>query len=171
MLYEWRGRQLFRFSVYDRERQGPVAVQSAAGHRVLAAEPWVHPPNVSISLGDKIIDTAKDGLSWPDDLTAYSTVENGRPLVRLPVRFLRINDTLIWSAPVELLCEIAIEVRNQSSFPRTFYFGYTNGWLGYLPTAKAFEEGGYEPKTSPFTNQAEPDVLHGVIAYIQGLRR
>jgi hypothetical protein len=72
---------------------------------------------------------------------------------------------------VELLCEIAIEVRNQSPFQRTFYFGYTNGWLGYLPTAKAFEEGGYEPKTSPFTSQAEPDVLRGVITYIQGLRR
>jgi len=163
------------YSVYDNERQGHLSqFKVLLGDRVLAAASAMGPStaDVSISLGDKIIETPlKDGLTWPDDLAAYSRVENGRPLVRLPLRFLRLNDTLIWSAPVELLCEIAIEVRNQSPFPRTFYFGYTNGWLGYLPTAKAFEEGGYEPKTSPFTSQAEPDVLRGVIAYIQGLRR
>ena len=78
---------------------------------------------------------------------------------------------MIWAAPVELLCEIAIAVRNQSPFPHTFYFGYTNGWFGYLPTAKAFEEGGYEPKTSPFTSQAETDITQGVTAYLQGLSR
>jgi neutral ceramidase len=163
------------YSGYDNERQGHLSqFKVLLGDRVLAAAGAMGPStsDVSMSLGEKSIDTPrKDGLSWPDDLAAYSRVENGRPLVRLPLRFLRINDTLIWSAPVELLCEIAIEVRNQSPFPRTFYFGYTNGWLGYLPTSKAFEEGGYEPKTSPFTSQAEPDVLRGVIAYIQGLRR
>jgi neutral ceramidase len=91
--------------------------------------------------------------------------------VRLPLRFLRINDTVIWSAPVELFCEIAIAVHNNSPFTRTFYFGYTNGWFGYLPTAKAFEEGGYEPKTSPFTPHAEADVIQGVTAFLQGIRR
>ena len=54
-------------------------------------------------------------------------------MVRLPVRFLKINeDIAIWSAPVELFCEISNEIRDRSPFPYTFYFGYTNGWLGYL---------------------------------------
>jgi neutral ceramidase len=162
------------YSVYDNERQGHLSqFKVLLGDRVLSAASAMGPStsDVSMSLGEKSIDTPrKDGLSWPDDLSAYAAVENGRPLVRLPIRFLRLNDTLIWSAPVELLCEIAIEVRNQSPFPRTFYFGYTNGWLGYLPTSKAFEEGGYEPKTSPFTKQAEPDILRGVITYIQGAK-
>jgi hypothetical protein len=83
----------------------------------------------------------------------------------------RINDALIWSAPVEMFCEIATDVRNRSPFPHTFYFGYTNGWFGYLPTAKAFEEGGYEPRTSPFTAAAESDVGHGVVAFVQGMPR
>jgi len=64
-------------------------------------------------------------------------------MVKLPVRFLRINDTIIWSAPVEMFCEIATAVRDRSPFTNTFYFGYTNGWIGYLPTRQAFEEGGY----------------------------
>ena len=40
---------------------------------------------------------------------------------------------MIWSAPVELFCEIAMDVRQRSPFAYTLYFGYTNGWLGYLP--------------------------------------
>ena len=91
-------------------------------------------------------------------------------MVKLPVRFLRINDTVIWSAPVELFCQIAMAVRNQSPFGHTFYFGYTNGWLGYLPTAQAFAEGGYEPRTSPFTAQAETDLTQAVVTFVQGLR-
>jgi hypothetical protein len=77
---------------------------------------------------------------------------------------------VVWAAPVELFCEIAMRVRADSPFSQTFYFGYANGWLGYLPTAKAFEEGGYEPKTSPFTEQVERDLTEGVITFLQGLR-
>ena len=78
--------------------------------------------------------------------------------MKLPVRFMRINDTIIWSAPVEMFCEIATAVRDRSPFTNTFFFGYTNGWIGYLPTSEAFEEGGYEQKTSVFTAAAERDV-------------
>jgi hypothetical protein len=122
---------------------------------------------------EKIIETPrKQGLGWPAELGDYTRqTTSGTPLVRLPVRFLRINDTFIWSAPVELFCEIAMAVRNESRFPHTFYFGYANGWLGYLPTAKAFQEGGYEPNTSPFTGQAEQDLFQGVVTYLQRLTR
>jgi hypothetical protein len=70
-----------------------------------------------------------------------------------------------------MFCEIAMAVRDQSPFAHTFYFGYTNGWFGYLPTAEAFAEGGYEPNTSPFTPQAEKDVKEGVITVIHSMRR
>ena len=126
--------------------------------------------DVSLAVDEKIIESRrKEGLDWPAELAGFSRAQSdGTALVRLPVRFLRINDTLIWSAPVELFCEMAIAVRNQSPFRHTFYFGYTNGWFGYLPTGKAFEEGGYEPKTSLFTGAAEHDLVTGVISYIQG---
>ena len=127
--------------------------------------------DVSMWMGEKTVDTPrKDGLAWPDELKRYERTE-GRPLVRLPIRFLRINDTLVWSAPVEMFCEIAMDVRNRSPFAHTFYFGYTNGWFGYLPTAKGFAEGGYEPRTSPFTAQVEADVSQGVGAFVAGLKR
>jgi hypothetical protein len=142
------------------------------GDRILEAMRAMGPATDDVNLwtGEKTILTPqKAGLAWPEELSRYAASES-RPMVKFPVRFLRINDTLIWSAPVEMFCEIAMAVRNASPFLHTFYFGYTNGWMAYLPTAQAFAEGGYEPDTSPFTGQAERDVTEGVISFIQGLR-
>ena len=37
--------------------------------------------------------------------------------------------------------------------------GYTNGWLGYLPTARAYEEGGYETRNTPLSPESEQLIL------------
>jgi hypothetical protein len=90
-------------------------------------------------------------------------------MIRLPVPFLQINnDIAIWAAPLELFCEISLDVRNRSPFPYTFYFGYTNGWLGYLPTKEEFAHGGYEAATSPFTDEAGEDLTHAVLTDLDG---
>ncbi len=126
--------------------------------------------DINLRLDELTVETAlKPGLEWPPELARYSRVEDsGRTLLRLPVRVLRLNDAVIWSAPVELFSEIAIEVRARSPFAHTLYFGYTNGWFGYLPTAKAFAEGGYEPQTSPFTEAAEADLTRQLVTFLQG---
>jgi hypothetical protein len=128
--------------------------------------------DVRIWLGEKWIETPrKQGLGWSEQLKAYGSRRGGTDLVRIPTRFLRIADTVIWASPVELFCEIALRIRNESPFRHTFYFGYTNGWLGYLPTAQAFREGGYEPRTSPFSDQVEKDYVDGVLAMLSGIPR
>ncbi len=124
-------------------------------------------------LAEKWIETPRRaGLGWPVDLPSYAAKsEAGADLVRIPVRFLRIGDAVLWASPVELFCEIAIRVRNESPFRHTFFLGYANGWLGYLPTAQAFREGGYEPRTSPFGEQVEKDFGDGVVAFLHGMPR
>ena len=164
------------YSVYPTPAKGHLSQFNVLlGDRILTAlgAMGAGTNEVSLWLGEKMIETPrKEGLVWTEDLAKYSaTGAGGRPLVRLPVRFLRVNDTVIWSAPIELFCEIAIAVRDRSPFPRTFYFGYTGGWFGYLPTKQGFLEGGYEPKTSPFSESAEKDLSEGVITLLQGLRR
>ncbi len=163
------------YSVYPDPESGHLSqFEVLLGNRILNALHSMGPctSDVKLWVGEKIIETPrKQGLQWPEELASYSRIgRGGVSLVRLPVRFLRINDTLIWSAPVEMFCEIELAVRDRSHFPYTFYFGYTGGWFGYLPTKQAFAEGGYEPRTSPFTGAAEQDLLEGVIIYIQGLR-
>jgi hypothetical protein len=124
-------------------------------------------------LGETWIETPrKEGLGWSEELEAYgSKSANGTDLVRIPVHVLKINDAVLWGSPVELFCEIALRVRYDSPFRYNFFFGYMNGWLGYLPTAQAFQEGGYEPRTSPFSARVERDYTEGVMKYLQALPR
>lgn len=112
----------------------------------------------------------KSGLGWSSDMSKYTVTKAGNNFVRLPIRFLKLNDEVaIWSAPVELFCEISNEIRDRSPFPYTFYFGYTNGWFGYLPNAQAWQHGGYEVETvSPFTPSAANDVTESVVSYLNG---
>ena len=147
------------------------------GDRILQANASLRSgtSNVTLWTGETVIESPrKAGFGWVEELDHYLRVtDTGVSLVRVPVRFLKINrDLVIWSAPVELFCEIAINVRNHSPFPYTFFAGYTNGFLGYLPTRQAFAEGGYEPgRVTPFTEQVEDDFTQGVSAYIQGMPR
>ena len=162
------------YSVYANERSGHLSqFRVLLGDRVISAVASLGPGSAEVTIRhvETVVETPrKEGLVWPEELAAYSG-SHVRPTVRLPIRFVRINDAVIWSAPVELFCEIAMDVRARSPFAHTLYFGYTNGWFGYLPTARGFAEGGYEPRTSPFTPQAEADLGSAVTAVIHGLRR
>ena len=130
---------------------------------------------VKLSLGEMIVETPrKPELDrWAPDLEDYiRKTSTGATVVRIPIRFLKINnDIAIWTAPIELFNEIAVAIRNGSPFPYTFYFGYCNGWLGYMPTKAEFAFGGYEPSASPYTDQAEEDLSKAVLSHLQGMTR
>lgn len=153
------------YSVYDDFKRVRITEFNVLlGDRILAAARTLRPTQSAVSLkpGEEVLELPlKPGLQWPAEISAYLTAQSR---VRLPVRFLRVNsDTALWAAPLELFCEIAMAVRAKSPVKNTFYFGYTNGWLGYLPTAKAFEEGGYETNTTPFTPEAEATLTAAVL--------
>lgn len=117
-----------------------------------------------------ILETPKrPDLKWPDELKDYLRVTNdGKETLLVPLRFLRINDDIvIWSAPMELFCEVSGEIRASSPFPHTFYAGYTNGTFAYLPTEEEFRAGGYEPATSPFTAAAAGHLIAAVNRHLR----
>jgi hypothetical protein len=164
------------YSVYSDPRSGHLSqFRVLLGDRILEAEKRLQPgkPDITLKVNSTFVESPlKAGLSWPAELARYlRTDSSGRPFVRLPVRFLTIEDTLVWAAPVELFSEIAMNIRMKSPFRHTFYFGYTNGWFGYLPTAAAFAEGGYEPTTSVLTEAAEADLTRHVLQYLGGAQR
>ncbi|MGO8787190.1 MAG: neutral/alkaline non-lysosomal ceramidase N-terminal domain-containing protein [Terriglobia bacterium] len=162
------------YTVYQDFESGHLSqFRVLLGDKIIAANRLIGPAtsDVRLALGETTVETPRRaGLGWAKDIGKYSrTTSGGQNLVLLPVRFLRINnDIAVWSAPIELFCEVAMNVRSQSPFPYTFYFGYANGWLGYMPTKAEFAYGGYEPKTSPYTDQAEGDLTRTVVTYLQG---
>lgn len=163
------------YSVYPDPESGHLGqFRVLLGDKILEANERISSTtdNVKFKTGKLIFETPrKQGLGWPSDLEDYTrTNQEGIDLVRLPVNFLRINDDIaIWSAPLELFNEISNEIRDESPFHYTFYFGYSNGWLGYLPTEAAWKRGGYEVETvSPYTSQAPKEFTEVIISYLQG---
>ena len=163
------------YSVYRDPKSGHLSqFRVLLGDRILQANSRLAAgvAGVTLQLHESYVESPlKPGLTWPQELAKYGKTDGGKTLVRLPVRFLTMGDTAIWAAPVELFSEIAIHIRNRSPFSDTFYFGYTNGWFGYLPTASGFAEGGYEPNTSVFTSTIENELVHHVSTYFDGAHR
>ena len=49
--------------------------------------------------------------------------------------------------PGEVFVEIGLEVKERSPFERTLVSAYCNDYsVSYVPTARAYDEGGYEPR-------------------------
>jgi hypothetical protein len=165
------------YSVYPTPQAGHLdQFRVLLGDKILDAYRHIvdQTDSVKIQVSSIMVETPrKQNFGWSSDLSKYTkTTNTGVKIVKLPVRFLKFNeDIAIWSAPVELFCEVSNYIREHSPFPYTFYYGYTNGWFGYLPTSKAWTHGGYEPKTSPFTPQAAEDLQNAVLGYLQGEMR
>ena len=129
------------YSVYPTPAAGHLSeFRVLLGDRILEANRLLTKgsADVTLRLDELIVETAlKPGLEWPPELARYSRVEDsGRVLVRLPVRVLRLNDAVIWSAPVELFSEIAIDVQEPVAvFPHALF--RLHEWLVRLPAYRA----------------------------------
>lgn len=66
----------------------------------------------------------------------------------VPLILSRIGEAVIAAVPAELFVEFSLEIKEWFSkrFKYVFVFELVNGWVGYVPTKKAFEPeiGGYE---------------------------
>ena len=51
--------------------------------------------------------------------------------------------------PMEPFSETALEMKEILQNELAFFGGYTNGYIGYLPTKEEFLYGGYEVELSP----------------------
>ena len=56
------------------------------------------------------------------------------------VQAIRVGDIGFVGVPAEYFVELQLDIKNRSPFKRTFVSELANGWVGYVPTKKAFEE-------------------------------
>ncbi|MBI0398953.1 neutral/alkaline non-lysosomal ceramidase N-terminal domain-containing protein [Cyclobacterium marinum] len=161
------------YSVYPDARSGRMnMLRRLLGDKIIMASKEIlnYEDQVSFSASEMdFLTPMKEGLKWPEALNEYIVDEKGTAkIIKVPVRFLNINDKIgIWASPLELFCEISNEVRERSPFPYTFYYGYTNGWLGYMLTEEEWEYKGYEPTVSPFVPNAATRFGETVLSYLE----
>jgi hypothetical protein len=94
------------------------------------------------------IRTARAFRDWARDVLGAVRQGKQQEPVRSVVSALSVDDIALVGIPAELLVEIGMEIKRRSPFKTTFVIGYANKVVGYIPTRKAFEEGGYEVDTA-----------------------
>jgi hypothetical protein len=101
------------------------------------------------------------GLNWARQTEAEIGGGNPRRSVRGPVGAIRVGEAAIVTGPGEVFTEIGLAVKERSPAQVTFYAGYSNGCISYLPTAAEYPLGGYEPgygnKTYGLPAQVAPE--------------
>lgn len=107
---------------------------------------------------------------------AYMTVRRveaygGKTKASIELHTLRIGPAVIVGAEGEPFVEIGLEIKKRSPFPHTWFGGYTGGWAGYIPTADAYPERGYEVETSPFAPTAASELTEAAVAALNDLAR
>lgn len=69
----------------------------------------------------------------------------GMPDHRRQLRVLTLGNLAICFIPGEYFAEFGLEIKKNSPFAHTFVVESLSESLGYIPTCKAYEEGGYQP--------------------------
>ena len=93
---------------------------------------------------------AKRVIDIRENMTIY------RPL---PVTVIGISDVVIAGFAGEAFTEYGAAVRQAAGGRFALTFIHTNGSQGYLPSAEAFEQGGYEAASSRFTPTLEAEAI------------
>ncbi len=78
------------------------------------------------------------------DREALALYESGETEVQMEIQALRLGRVALVGIPNEVFTEIGQEIRARSPLADTLVVELANGCEGYLPTARAFAEGGYE---------------------------
>ena len=87
---------------------------------------------------------------------------NGPEAFDLPLSALAIGDAVVFAGiPGEPFTEIGRAIKAQSPFKMTLCTCLTNGSCGYFPVASAYEEGGYEARSSVFASTVAADIVAG----------
>jgi neutral ceramidase len=79
----------------------------------------------------------------------------------MELQAIQIGDSVFVAVPAEVFVEIGMRLKSAGG-PRTFVAGVANGYIGYLPTRKAFETGGYEVVSARCGPDAEDRLVDSV---------
>ncbi len=99
----------------------------------------------------------------PDWIQARKIVtlsEMAEEFRRTEIQAIAIGDIAILGLPGEVFVEIGLQIKRGSPASHTFILEQANDSLGYLPTRRAFSEGGYEPSSSLYADDIE-EILVG----------
>jgi len=140
-----------------------------------------------IMVGEEVVRVAKDIKTFP-----YGSVSATQRLITLPrkqrarsnfpqktyepgpnldVRLsaLKVGNIVFAGISGEVMNEIGLDVKKLSPFKYTYVISHCNGSSGYLVTDEAYQEGGYEVRSTRAMLGAEKAIIVNLVDMINGL--
>ncbi len=100
----------------------------------------------------------------PDRRTAYHDIAEGKTTITTEVQVFRIGEHYVVGLPSEVFVEYQIEVRERVDAPFTFVSELANDTISYVPTPAAYEEGGYEERSTFLAPEAGGMLVDAAVA-------
>ncbi len=88
----------------------------------------------------------------------------GKTSAGVRTHFISFGDIAFVGCNIEPFAEIGMHIKKHSPFAFTFFGGYTNGRMAYMPTAHEWTRGGYEVENSPFGQSAAETLQKEILA-------
>lgn len=89
-------------------------------------------------------EAAIDGSAWLEEVTRLRREGITSQSSEAELQYFFLNDGCFCGIANEAMCRISLDAARQAGTPFFFLNGYTNGCNSYLPTAKEYDQGGYE---------------------------
>jgi len=168
------------------ERSGSVL----AGSVLQALPDLVNVEKVTLAGGSRAVQAAfrlptAEEVKWAEDLvnrplhgfddTGIDIVKahriqwlarSGETSLRADVTVITLGEVAMVGLPGECFVEHGLTIKRRSPFPYTFIFELSNASIGYVPTRKAYDEGGYEATSTrlqPGTGESLVEAALGLL--------
>jgi hypothetical protein len=89
--------------------------------------------------------------------------------IPVEVSALVVGDSAFVGLPGEIFVELGLEIKARSPFGYTFVVELCNDAIGYVPTCKAYDEGGYESTSSPLAPGTGEQMVEAALALLGDL--
>ncbi|UCH34736.1 MAG: neutral/alkaline non-lysosomal ceramidase N-terminal domain-containing protein [Armatimonadota bacterium] len=114
---------------------------------------------------------------WAQDMSDHAASGAPPEPVTSEIQAIAMDDIALVGLPGEVFVEIGDSIAAASPFRHTFIIGYANRIVGYIPTQKAFAEGGYEVDSAhrwygflAFTPEVQGIVERTAVELLKSLR-
>ena len=166
--------------VYDKVEYLPVKQLAITSQEVVVAANVPDP--AALPLAHKYKELHDAGR---DDLIPYTSIElttvvaeamrmcrleHGPREFRLWLTGVRIGDIAMVGIPGEPFTGIGVAIKEAPDWKCILPCGLTNGQQGYFPLRDAFDEGGYEARSSVYTGDVADDIIRGAHTMLERMR-
>lgn len=104
------------------------------------------------------------------EATRIVNLENGPDSYSFTISALKIGDFVLAGIPGEPFTEIGERICDASPFDNTVFCALANGGESYFPTSKAYDEGGYESRSSTLKKGGDNILVESMTSLLESIK-